>query len=84
MAQCSVPCLACARGGDRVQVVAVDGEDALARRLSDLGLWPGTVVEVVTRAPFGDPILFRLRGYRLALRREEARRVRTGPAEPAA
>jgi ferrous iron transport protein A len=63
-------------------VLAVDGDDALARRLGDLGLWPGTEVEVLTRAPFGDPILFRLRGYRLALRREEARRVRTMLPEP--
>ena len=84
MTQCSIPCLACARGGHRVRVLAVDGADALARRRADLGLWPGTEVEVLTRAPFGDPILFRLRGYRLALRRAEARRVRTEPAEPAA
>lgn len=84
MTRCDVPCLACARTGQRVRVLAVDGDDPLSRRLLDQGLWPGTEVEVLTRAPFGDPILFRLRGYRLALRRDEALRVRTVPAEPVA
>jgi Fe2+ transport system protein FeoA len=63
-----------------VQVVAVEGDDALAQRLADHGLWRGTLVELVTTAPLGDPMLFRLRGYRLALRREEAARVLVEPA----
>ena len=58
-----------------VRVVRVDGDDALAERLRAAGLWPGTVVERITAAPFGDPVLFRLHGYRLALRRDEANRV---------
>lgn len=81
---CTTPCLACAVRGQPVRVLAVDGGDALARRLGDLGLWPGTPVEVLCRAPGGDPILFQLRGYRLALRRDEAARVRTAPVESAA
>lgn len=60
----------------------VEGEDALAARLRDLGLLPGTVVRLAARAPFGGPLLFRLRGYRLALRRDEALRVLVEP-EPA-
>ena len=40
------------------------------------GLWPGAVVQRITNAPFGDPMLFRVQGYRLALRRSEAARVR--------
>ncbi len=61
--------------GAVVEVVAVKGEGALGRRLEDLGLWPGTAVQVVRRAPFGDPTEYRLRGYRLALRRDEAAQV---------
>lgn len=82
MVRCAVPCLACAEPGVPVRVLAVDGDDALARRLSDLGLWPGTEVELMRRAPFGGPMVFWLRGYRLALRRAEAVRVRTAPAGP--
>ena len=56
-------------------VVEVTGADALAHRLAACGLWPGARVEWIGRAPFGDPLLFRLHGYRLALRRSEAERV---------
>lgn len=57
-------------------VEGVEGDDPLARRLWDLGFWPGTPVEVVRRAPFGGPSQYRMRGYRLALRRDEAARIR--------
>ncbi|MFO0745684.1 MAG: FeoA family protein [Myxococcota bacterium] len=56
-------------------VVRVDGDDAVTRRLVDLGFWPGTEVSLVRKAPLGDPGEYALRGYRLALRRGEARRV---------
>ncbi len=36
---------------------------------------PGAVVEVIQVAPLGDPIEVKLKGYRLALRRDEASRV---------
>src|SRR5690606_24670463 len=61
--------------GVQVEVVSVTGEDALSERLLASGLWPGAVVERIASAPFGDPVLFRLHGYRLALRRAEAARV---------
>lgn len=61
--------------GASASVVAVDGDDAVARRLAAMGFWPGTRVEVVRRAPLGDPTQYALRGYRLALRRQEAQRV---------
>ncbi len=61
--------------GHNTRVIQVIGDDSLSRRLSDLGLWPGTEIEVVRRAPFGDPTEYRLRGYRLALRSDEAARI---------
>ncbi|GAB4141993.1 MAG: hypothetical protein Fur0037_08980 [Planctomycetota bacterium] len=72
--------LASSLRGQRVRVLEVRGDDALARRLVDHGLWRGTLVELLTSAPLGDPMLFSLRGYRLALRREEAARVMVEPA----
>ena len=57
-------------------VSGVEGDDPMAQRLWDLGFWPGTPVQVVRRAPFGGPTQYRMRGYRLALRRDEAARVR--------
>ncbi len=69
-------CLGCLPIGAEAKVAAVEGGDALAQRLVDLGFWEGTSVQLVRRAPLGDPIEYRLRGYRLALRRNEAARVR--------
>lgn len=63
------------RPGANVLVMGVAGDDAIARRLVDLGFRPGTEVQVERVAPLGDPIQYRLHGYRLALRRTEARRV---------
>lgn len=69
------PTLDTAERGARYRVVEVLGGDALARRLASAGLWPGAEAERIARAPFGDPLLFRVHGYRLALRRSEAARV---------
>lgn len=47
----------------------------VARRLLEMGLLPGTRVEVVRVAPFGDPIELTLRGYALSIRRAEAMQI---------
>lgn len=62
--------------GVSVRVVAVEGADAIARRLDDLGLREGVRVEVLRRAPLGDPTVFELHGYQLCLRKGESVRVR--------
>jgi len=67
--------LASAALGQWLQVEGVIGDDALAQRLRVSGLWAGTLVEFVAKAPFGGPLLFKLHGFRLALRRSEAERV---------
>ncbi|MBL8748413.1 MAG: ferrous iron transport protein A [Planctomycetes bacterium] len=79
----SLSTLAALRRGGMGTVAAVAGDDALARRLIAAGIWPGVVVELLGAAPFGDPLLFRLHGYRLALRRAEAERVSIVPVEGA-
>jgi ferrous iron transport protein A len=56
-------------------VVAVGGDPDLRRRLLEMGFCNGVKVEVVRRAPLGDPIEFRLRGYHLSLRSEQAGKV---------
>ena len=61
--------------GGRAVIRSVDCSRAVRRRLMELGVLPGTEVGVVRRAPLGDPIELRLRGYSLSIRREEASRV---------
>jgi len=53
-------------------VVSVGGDRELKRRLLEMGFCNGAQVEVLRRAPLGDPIEFRLRGYCLSLRDEQA------------
>lgn len=62
--------------GQRAVIQDVDGDDALAIRLMEMGLTEGEEVELLGRAPLGDPLEFLVRGYRLSLRQAEARRVR--------
>ena len=47
-------------------------EGSRAQRLLEMGLLPGTTVEVIRSAPLGFPIEIRVRGYLLTLRKEEA------------
>lgn len=61
--------------GSRAVIQQVGGPRAFRRRLLELGLLPGTAVEVLRIAPLGDPIELRARGCTLSIRREEAGRV---------
>jgi Fe2+ transport system protein FeoA len=60
------------KAGDRAIVLRLDGDPTVRRRLMELGLVPGTPVELVRRAPLGDPIELAVRGVHLSLRRTEA------------
>jgi len=45
------------------------------RRILTLGLLPGTPIKAISQAPLGDPIVFQVRGHRLALRGEVAETI---------
>jgi len=45
------------------------------QRLLELGMSPGVDLEVIRRAPLGDPMEVYVRGFHLTLRRNEARCV---------
>lgn len=47
----------------------------LPARLLEMGLVPGTVVEVVRLAPLGDPMELKVRGFLLSVRKAEAAHV---------
>lgn len=61
--------------GESATVASVEGENQIARRLMEMGVVPGSRVSLVKSAPFGDPIEIRVRGFNLAIRREEARQI---------
>lgn len=61
------------------RIRTVTGADGLSQRLSEIGFTPGQSVRVVRLAPLGDPMQIRIRGFDVALRRTEARRVVLDP-----
>lgn len=62
-----------ARIGEHLRIQQVAGERAFRRRLLELGLVPGTRVELKRVAPLGDPVELLVRGCSLSIRRAEAR-----------
>jgi Fe2+ transport system protein FeoA len=60
---------------ERGTIVKVGGDGPVHRRILDMGVVPGTEVEVVRVAPLGDPVALLIRGYHLSLRKEEAREI---------
>ena len=58
--------------GSACRVMAVSGSGGVRRRLLEMGLCTGVEVAVLRRAPLGDPLELRLRGYLLSLRLDQA------------
>jgi ferrous iron transport protein A len=67
------------RVGQRGVVTSLHTQGIIRRRLLDLGLVPGTVVESVRRSPAGDPTAYNIRGAVIALRAEESCKVYVHP-----
>lgn len=65
--------------GEAGRVVALHCEGFERRRLLDLGLTPGTLVECAQPGPMGEPTAYRVRGALLALRREQGDRIEIEP-----
>lgn len=65
--------------GEGGRIARIDAEPVITRRLMELGLVPGTEVEMVRTAPLGDPVEVAVRGLHLSLRRSEANRIHVAP-----
>jgi len=61
-------------------VKAIGGARPFRRRLMEMGLVPGTRIEVINVAPLGDPLELRVRGGSLSIRRAEADAITVRPA----
>ncbi len=58
--------------GEKGIVKSVVGEGKIKRRLFDMGITPGADVLMRKKAPLGDPIEIKIRGYEITLRKTEA------------
>ena len=61
--------------GQSAIVQTVGGDGALRQHFLDMGLIPGTKVQLQKIAPMGDPIQIQIRGYELTIRREDAQKI---------
>ncbi len=58
--------------GKRARIRCHHAKGAIRQRLLDLGFVPESKVDIVRRAPLGDPIECRVANYNVALRQSEA------------
>lgn len=61
--------------GVKVRVTRLAATGLTRRRLLDLGLIPGTLVETIRKSPLGDPTAYGIRGAVIALRQEESSQI---------
>ena len=58
--------------GAKAKIISVTAAGEIGRRLRDMGLSPGSEIEILGRAPLKDPVSIRLKNYTLTLRNNEA------------
>jgi len=76
-----VTALSDAKVGSTGTLESIDLTDEVSNYLAHLGFLPGAGVEVLRRAPAGDPTVYGIDGMEIALRHETAESIRVRPAE---
>lgn len=65
--------------GETAQVLTISPGCELRRRLMDIGLIPGSLVECIGRSPAGDPTAYLIKGAVIAIRARDAVNVEVAP-----
>ena len=73
--------LAALEPGATAKVIQVKGRGSARKRILDMGMVPGTLIEVIRKAPLGDPIEFKVKGYHISLRKDDADFIEVQPNE---
>ena len=61
--------------GEKGVIVKVMGHGGFRKRIVEMGFVKGKTAEVVLNAPLKDPIKYRVMGYEISLRRQEAEQI---------
>lgn len=61
--------------GQRGKVLKVHARGETSKRIVEMGVTPGVLIELERVAPLGDPIDIKVKGYHLSLRKEEAEQI---------
>ena len=67
------------KNGETVRIVSVGGAGSLRQHFLDMGVIPGKKITYVKAAPLGDPIQYRIWGYELTLRIDDAKNIEVEP-----
>jgi len=67
--------------GTTAVVESLDLPDEIGHQLMHMGFTPDARVVVIRRAPAGDPTVYSIDGFEIALRRETARFIRVRPQQ---
>ena len=62
--------------GESAKIVSINGKSQNRQHLLDMGIIPGTVIKLEKLAPLGDPMEFSLKGYKLSLRKDDAKNIK--------
>ena len=69
--------------GQTVKVIKLHGTGPVKRRIMDMGITKGQLVQVIRVAPLGDPIEVTVRGYELSIRKADAEMIEVEMADVA-
>ncbi len=61
--------------GQKAIITQIGGSSALRRRFVEMGIVKGETILLERNAPLGDPVEYFIKGYHLALRKEEAAQI---------
>ena len=61
--------------GDKANIVDINKDSKLKRRLQDLGIIKNSKLECVLKSPFNDPSAYLVRGTVIALREDDSKDI---------
>ena len=61
--------------GDQAIISNLEGNEKLTKRLLSLGCIEGTSIKLKRKAPLGDPLIITFRGFDIALRKRDAKKI---------
>ena len=70
--------------GERGVIVKVLGHGGFRKRIVEMGFIKGKMIEVLLNAPLKDPVKYKLLGYEISLRHDEAEMIEVISVEEAA
>ena len=69
--------------GQSARVLEVGGDGNLRKHFLSMGIIPGAIISLQSRAPLGDPLEISVQGYSLTLRETEAAQIGVEPVKDA-